>query len=270
MRGDILQQVLSRPQATPSSETPPLETSLPDILPSEEGSLEQEGEGTTDQNDVVELPRHPLFKPTAEDDATPIEDNFTLAVIASSPSDIPPIPSWNRPPMPHVGESTPLFIGFTRSWRLLQQTVVGYITARWPPSDIYVIENTGTMNSDKHGRLSLQNPFYLDYHRLVHIFGVNVITTPTLLTFTQLQNFFLYTALDKGFEHFFWGHMDVAALSEEDLESYESLYKRTVEILRETMADDYARDKGGKPGAWAIRFFAYDRLALVNVQLLKQ
>jgi hypothetical protein len=39
---------------------------------------------------------------------------------------------------------------------------------------------------------------------------------------------------------------------------------RAVEILRQTLAPDYARDDDGTPGRWAIRFFAYDRLALVN------
>ena len=264
MRSDLARQVLSKIRPSTSPEVPqPADTFL---SPEEESLKEDENEEEAgSQDDIVKLPSHPLFKPMATDSPVLIEDNFPMAVNAFSSSDMPPIPSWNRPPAPHVVEPTPLFIGFTRNWRLLQQTVVSYITAGWPPSDIYIVENTGTMNSNKNGRLTLQNPFYIDYHRLVHVFGVNVVTTPTLLTFAQLQNFFLYTAIDKGFNHFFWGHMDVAALSEEDLEPYESLYTRILRVLRETLASDYARDEDGRPGAWAIRFFAYDRLALVNV-----
>ena len=70
--------------------------------------------------------------------------------------------------------------------RLPQQTVVSYIIAGWPPEDIYLIENTGVMNSNCNGFLTLQTPFYLDRHRLTKILGINVISTPTLFTFAQL------------------------------------------------------------------------------------
>ncbi|KAI9880543.1 MAG: hypothetical protein M1830_002242 [Pleopsidium flavum] len=213
-----------------------------------------------------EEPPHPRYKPPTEP-PIPIVDNFPLAANAKAPSDLPPIPSWNRPPRWHVAEKTPLFIGFTRNWLLLQQTIVSYITAGWPPKDIYVIENTGTMDANRRGRLSLQNPFYIDYHRLENVLGVNIIPTPTLLTFAQLQNFYLYTAIEKDWDHYFWGHMDVIALAAEDISApYKSLYMRTVEILRRTLAPDYAPDDGGSPGKWSIRFFAYDRLALVNTR----
>ena len=125
--------------------------------------------------------RKPLVDPP-----THIVDNFPLAAKAKSPADLPPIPSWNAPPSTHVAESTPFFIGFTRNWRLLQRTVVSYITAGWPPEHIYLIENTGVMNSNRDGLLTLQNPFYLDHHRLTKILGINVISTPTLFTFAQL------------------------------------------------------------------------------------
>ncbi|KAF2434583.1 hypothetical protein EJ08DRAFT_693610 [Tothia fuscella] len=211
---------------------------------------------------------HPIYKP-ARNATAPILDNFPLAAKASSPDDLPPIPSFNRVPDPHVTENTPLFIGFTRNWPLLQQTVVSYITAGWPPSDIYVVENTGTMNANKLGKLTLQNPFYIDYNRLINIFGVNVVSTPTYLSFSQLQNFYLSHAIEKAWEYYFWGHMDVLALPEEEYTNpvtgnYTSLYMRTVEDLRRVMDPDYATDEDGSPVRWAIQFYAYDRLALVN------
>jgi hypothetical protein len=117
------------------------------------------------------------------------------------------------------------------------------------------------MNANELGKLTLQNQFYLDHHRLTHIFGVNVISTPAYLSFAQLQNFYLHTAIQQNFTHYFWGHMDVAAVSEEDYEDpdtqqYESLYMRTVKQLRFNLDPSYPR--------WAIKFFAYDRLALIN------
>lgn len=204
-------------------------------------------------------PPKPLYKPVSEA-PPPIVDNFPLAASANSSVDLPPVPKWNAPPDRHVAENTPLFIGFTRNWRLLQQTVVSYITGGWPPGDIYVVENTGTMFSNRDGLLTLQNPFYLDHHRLTTIFGINIISTPTLLTFAQLQNFYVHVALDKKWEHYFWSHMDVVAVSDEehDLESYQSLYMRAVEVIRETLHPDY--------GPWAARWFSYDRLSLIRTK----
>jgi len=198
--------------------------------------------------------RKPFYKATPNDIAPPIQDNFPLAASAKRWSDLPSVPHWNKPK--HVRENTPLFIGFTRNWAILQQAVVSYITAGWPPEDIYVIENTGTMASNKHRQLTLQNPFYIDHRRLTDIFGVNVITTPTLLTFAQLQNFFLFTATENDWPYYFWSHMDVVALPNERLNPYKSLYHSCVEVIRESMKPEYGR--------WAARFFAYDRLTLVN------
>jgi hypothetical protein len=140
------------------------------------------------------IPDHPKYKPKPVSTLPPIVDNFPLAAAAHSSSELPPIPPWNEPPSPHVPEKTPLFIGFTRNWRLLQQTVVSYITAGWPPEDIYIIENTGTMKSNELGLLSIQNPFFLNHTRL-HLFGVNIVITPTLLSFSQLQNFYIWMAI---------------------------------------------------------------------------
>ncbi|KAI9660818.1 MAG: hypothetical protein M1829_006470 [Trizodia sp. TS-e1964] len=207
---------------------------------------------------------HPLYKPDVGP-SIPIVDNFPLAAAAKNPEDLPPIPSWNKSPYPHVPESTMLFIGFTRNWRLLQQTVVSYITAGWPPEDIYVVENTGTVDSNKRGLLSLQNPFYLDYQRLTKVFKVNVLSTPTLLSFSQLQNFFLFTAIERGLGYYFWSHMDVVAVSPEDYgPEYKSLYLRSVDILRQTLDPGYAHHDKWGDGRWALRHFAYDHLDLVN------
>ena len=204
-------------------------------------------------------PPKPLHIPPPEP-RPPIVDNFPAAASAKGPSDLPSIPPWNTPPNPHVNETTPLFIGFTRNWLLLQQVVVSYVTAGWPPSDIYIVENTGTMRSNRDGLLTLQNPFYLDYHRLTKVLGVNIISTPTLLTFAQLQNFYVYTALEKGWEHYFWSHMDTIAVSDEeyDVEPYQSLYMRAVYVMRETMRPEY--------GPLAARWFNYDMLSLVRTK----
>jgi hypothetical protein len=193
----------------------------------------------------------------------PVVENFPLAAHISSPSDLPPVPSWNIPPTTHIPQTTPLFIGFTRNWPILQQTVVSYIAAGWPPSDIYVVENTGTMSFNRKNLLTLQNPFYLDYNRLTKGFGVNVLSTPTLLSFAQLQNFYLSFAEGKGWDHYFWGHMDVVAMSDEAYKDektgeYKTLYQRAVEDLGRVSAPGFEEK-------WAIRFYSYDRLALVNL-----
>ena len=208
--------------------------------------------------DTKDKPK-PLYKPVPEKPPS-IEDNFPLAARARSASELPPIPSWNMPPTDHVQHATPLFIGFTRNWHVLQQTVVSYIVAGWPASDIYVVENTGVMNSNREGLLSLQNPFYLDHHRLTDILRVNVLHTPTLLTFAQLQNFYIYTALEKGWEHYWWAHMDTVVVSDEEFEGqpYKSLYMRAIETLEETLDPSWGR--------LATLWFAYDRLALVRTK----
>jgi hypothetical protein len=253
---------------------------LPGVAP--ESSKPKPGSAPTDEKTLQPehiIPDHPTYKPERIPDLPPIVDNFPLAAAAHSAADLPPIPPWNKPPNPHLPDKTPLFIGFTRNWRLLQQTVVSYITAGWPAEDIFVVENTGTMKSNELGLLSLQNPFFLNHTRL-HMFGVNIITTPTLLTFAQMQNFFLWTAIEQNYTTYFWGHMDVVVLSLENRTSdyfsegigqptgtYEGLntvYTRAVRALRKATGkgpDPFSTDLK-KP--WAIRFFAYDRLALVN------
>ncbi|KAL9119118.1 MAG: hypothetical protein Q9187_004326 [Circinaria calcarea] len=209
---------------------------------------------------VAESTPSPRYKPPPVRHP-PLKENFPLASHASSPTDLPPIPTWNVPPNPHLRRDTPVFIGFTRNWFILQQAVVSYLTAGWPASDIYVVENTGTQSSNRDNLLTPQNPFYLDYHRLTKVFGINIVSTPAYLTFSQLQNFFIWYSGEKGWDYYFWSHMDVVALSDEtytDEETGEdkSLYLRAVDTLNETLSPNY--------GKWAIRLFAYDRLALVN------
>ncbi|KAJ4289969.1 hypothetical protein N0V88_006770 [Collariella sp. IMI 366227] len=163
----------------------------------------------------------------------------------------------------------PLLIGFTRTWPLLLQAVVSYITAGWPASQIYVVENTGVQQANARNQLTLQNPFYLN-HTVLHALGVNVIQTPTLLTFAQLQNFFLHLTHERGWPYYFWSHMDVLALSYEggkteqeeggplpryDQPGYKTVYELALGVLKEVRE---------KQTQWAIRFFAYDHLALVN------
>lgn len=209
----------------------------------------------------VDEPPHVIHKPPKPPPPPPLPEYFPLAASAQSPADLPPVPSWNKPPSPHVPESTRLYIGFTRYWPLLQQVVVGYITAGWPPEDIYVVENTGTFDANKKGLLTSQNPFYLDYHRLTKLFGVNVITTPSLQTFAQLQNLYLSEAMNNNLTHYFWAHMDTVPQSHEDIQPYKSFYAIAVDVIRESFSPSYeAHDR------WAVRFFSYDWLALVNVK----
>ncbi|KAI1480697.1 hypothetical protein F4774DRAFT_69156 [Daldinia eschscholtzii] len=195
--------------------------------------------------------------------STPIGDHFPWLTHSKSP---PPVRENNLPPNPHVEEATPLFIGFTRNWPLLLQCVSSYIAAGWPPEDIYVVENTGTFHANQHNELELQNPFFLNYTAL-RILGVHVLETPTLLSFAQLQNFFLHTALERGWPFFWWSHMDVLVLSDEEVKKndrdhdwdhdpYATIYERCVGLLRYLNGPDMP--------PWATHFFEYDHLALVN------
>jgi hypothetical protein len=162
-----------------------------------------------------------------------------------------------------VREVTPLFIGFTRNWPLLQQAVVGYI-AGWPPKDIYVVENTTTMLSNANGSLNDSNLVYLHYHWLEALFGVNVMVTPALYSFAQLHNLYLYQTIRNDWTHYFWLHMDVLPQSWEDREPYKSLYTRAVDVIRESFAPGYSRDADGNDNRWALRYLSYDWLILMN------
>ncbi|OTB04064.1 hypothetical protein M426DRAFT_321162 [Hypoxylon sp. CI-4A] len=193
----------------------------------------------------------------------PIGDHFPYITHHESP---PPMPENNLPPYPHVEETTPLLIGFTRNWPLLLQCVSSYIAAGWPAEDIYVVENTGAFRANRKQELDLQNPFFLN-HTALAILGVNVITTPTLLSFSQLQNFFLDLALELDWRYYWWSHQDVLVLSDEDVKKndrdhdwdhdpYATIYERCVGLLRYLGGPDMP--------PWATHFFAFDQLALVN------
>ncbi|KAI3395972.1 hypothetical protein diail_611 [Diaporthe ilicicola] len=207
----------------------------------------------------------PKYKPTPTYTPPPVRDPFPL-LATSTP---PPIPRWNKPrPNLHkeygLPTPPPLLIGFTRTWPILLQAVVSYITAGWPPEQIYVIENTGVQMANARGQLSLQNPFYLNHSQLKKL-GVNIVQTPVLLNFAQLQNFFLSMANTNEWPYYFWSHQDVLTLSYE--EGFEGVtppydkpgYKTVYELCCEALEDARKNDD-----RWGVRFFAYDHLALVN------
>jgi hypothetical protein len=238
--------------------------------------------------------RSPIHKPPREP-SLPVPDPFPLL------SQYPPPkrsllrgPKVNRPPYRHYSKPTPLLVGFTRNWPQLLQCVVSYIAAGWPPEDIHVVENTGVMHANRDGNLTLQNPFYLN-HTQLDMLGVNVIIvrallsflsvlltdkyrlqTPTLLTFAQLQNFYLWyvtvntpmdsysylqtarTALSKDWPHFFWTHQDLLVFSYESTDTTipnphlpRSLYRNAVAVLRFLSTTNAPK--------WAHHFFDYDR-----------
>ncbi|RYO93272.1 hypothetical protein DL766_001392 [Monosporascus sp. MC13-8B] len=221
-----------------------------------------------DQQLMIEPARPPppkkkkVYKPVTEPYPL-LEDHFPRLTHSREP---PPVKENNWPPWPHVPEKTPLLIGFTRNWPLLLQCVSSYIAAGWPSSDIFVVENTGTFSANRQRELSLQNPFFLNMTAL-ELLGVNVISTPTLFTFAQLQNFYLHEAVQRGWEHFFWSHQDVIVFSDEDVKKkdrdhdwdtdpYATIYERAVGLLRYLNGPDMP--------PWSTHFFAYDHLTLVK------
>lgn len=147
---------------------------------------------------------------------------------------------------------------------MLQQTVLSYIAAGWPREDIIVVDNSGTMDANSLGLLTSKNPFFLDYELFRLRYGVSILQTPTLLSFAQLMNFYLRVSMAHGWRYFFWSHMDVAILSDEDAKPYKSFYTRVLEILTDLRISALNVDipNGDK---WAIKYFTYDWLTLVNV-----
>lgn len=217
-------------------------------------------------------PKPPYKAPREE--TPPVPDPFPLLSSNIHPSKLSALlrpPLINRPPKVHYAESTPLLIGFTRNWPQLLQCISSYIAAGWPASDIYIVENTGVMLSNLHNKLTLQNPFYLN-HTQLSLLGVNILITPTLLTFAQLQNYYLWTAIERKWEQFFWSHQDILVFSfenetfpEDSPPAYSArgdspvtytLYDRAVGVLQFLRRPEAPK--------WANHFFAYDHLTLVN------
>ncbi|KAI0484551.1 hypothetical protein GGR56DRAFT_669100 [Xylariaceae sp. FL0804] len=222
----------------------------------------------------AEQPPRPRYRPAPTFTPPPIRDPFPALATAAAAAPLPPIPAYNVAEegswRAHGLEvAPPLLIGFTRSWPMLLQAVVSYITAGWPPEQIYVVENTGMQQANKRGQLTLQHPWYLNHTTLARL-GVRVVQTPVLLSFAQLQNFFLALSYEHGWPYYFWSHMDVLALGHEagfdgltppaGQPGYRSLYALCLEELARTLAAD---------DRWGLRLFAYDHLTLVNPRALE-
>ncbi|KAI1471793.1 uncharacterized protein F4812DRAFT_449682 [Daldinia caldariorum] len=212
----------------------------------------------------------PRYKPAPSYTPPPVQDPFP-ALATSNP---PPIPIYNVPEKDiwlkyGLEVAPPLLIGFTRSWPMLLQTVVSYITAGWPAEQIYVVENTGMQQANARGQLGLQHPWYLNHTSLRRL-GVNIVQTPVLLGFAQLQNFYLSLSYANKWPYYFWSHMDVLALGHENgyegltppagEPGYKSLYTLCLEELNRTMETDER---------WGLRFFAYDHLTLQNPKAIE-
>lgn len=180
----------------------------------------------------------------------------------------PRVASYNAPLSTNQRCRTPLFVAFTRNSAMLQQTVLSYIAAGWPREDIIVVDNSGTLDANNEGLLSQHNPFFLDYKLFRSRYGVSVLQTPTLLSFAQLMNFYLRVSIAQRWQFFFWSHMDVVVLSDEDSQPYKPFYQRIQEILYDAgMTNLHKPDRSGHhvESTWAVKYFAYDWLTLVNV-----
>ncbi|KAF2091682.1 hypothetical protein K490DRAFT_70470 [Saccharata proteae CBS 121410] len=156
---------------------------------------------------------------------------------------------------------------------MLRQTILGYISAGWPREDIVIVDNSGTLDANNEGRLSSDNPFRIPYELYRNRYGVAILQTPTLYNFAQLQNLFLRIGIAHGWSYFFWSHMDVGILGDEDVVPYRSFYSRVLDILDGSLEPDRESNstwslESMRPatGAWAIKFFEFDNLALVNVE----
>lgn len=177
----------------------------------------------------------------------------------------PPTLKQNEPTATGRGLRTPLLIPFTRNNDMLVQAVLSYIAAGWPREDIIVIDNSGTMDANPRQQLSLTNPFYLDYKTLRTRYGVSIIQTPTLLSFSQLQNFLLRLALAHNWRFYFWSHMDVAVLSDEAASPFSSFHKRVLSILADLHVTSLDAAAAPESDTWALKYFTYDWLTLINV-----
>lgn len=185
----------------------------------------------------------------------------------------PYVAPYNHPP--DERPRTPLFIAFTRNNDMLQQVVLAWIAVGWPREDIIIVDNTGTMDANNEGMLSPKNPFFIDYPLYRKRYGVAILQTPTLLNFSQLQNFFLRLAIAQGWPYYFWSHMDIGVLGDEDAVPYQSFYSRVLDILDNatspppnttiTTTSSSSSSMRNTTGTWAIKLFNQDYFTLVNV-----
>ncbi|KAK6544692.1 hypothetical protein TWF694_001378 [Orbilia ellipsospora] len=185
----------------------------------------------------------------------------------------PTVPSYNVLPEPSEAfESarnltsqspiTPLFVPFTRNYIMLRQTILSYIAAGWPRSQIYIIDNSGTMDANYKDLLSIDNPFHLNYTTFRGRYGVNIVRTPALLNFAQLQNYMLATAMNRNWTHYYWTHQDIVVLSDELKTPYRSLYENVLLSLAEVYPTMSSMEEDSR---WGIVWYDFDWLTLVNV-----
>ena len=141
---------------------------------------------------------------------------------------------------------------------MLQQTVLCYIAAGWPPKDIIVVDNNETMDANPLRLLSSQNPFFLDYDLLRRRYRISVLQTLTLLTFSQVMNFYLRVSIARDWRYSFWSHMDVAILGNEETQPYKSFYMHVLDILANLGIGSLGSSFEGRGNKWAIKYFAYN------------
>ncbi|KAF3919537.1 hypothetical protein ABW20_dc0101850 [Dactylellina cionopaga] len=121
------------------------------------------------------------------------------------------------------------------------------------------------MDANFNGLLSTNNPFHLNYKLFRGRYGVNIVRTPTLLNFAQLQNYMLATAMNRNWSHYYWTHQDIVVLSDELSTPYRSLYENVLSSLISVfpnMTSKAAMDEGNR---WGIVWYDFDWLTLVNV-----
>ncbi|KAF3902275.1 hypothetical protein ABW20_dc0105265 [Dactylellina cionopaga] len=142
---------------------------------------------------------------------------------------------------------------------MLCQSILSYIAAGWPRSQIYIIDKSGTIDPGPNGPLSTDNPSHLDYKLFSSRYGVDTARTPALFNFAQLQNYMLATAMNRNWTHYYWTHQDVVVLSNEAATPYRSLYENVLSSLVSLFPD---MDEGDR---WGIVWYDFDWLTLVNV-----
>lgn len=205
----------------------------------------------------------PMWTANREPPAVPVlgESSFDFGMYfpAQGNNFFPLVASYNEPPRHRP--KTPLFIPFTRNNAMMRQTVLGYIASGWPREDIIIVDNSGTNDANNLKLLSNDNPFFLDYDMFRYRYGVSILQTSVLLNFAQIQNFLMRVAMARHWPYFFWSHMDVGILSHEEESPYTSFYERVLKVL-----DEAETSRVSGKSKWAVKFFNFDYLTLVNVE----